>query len=109
MTGRLHSLADARSLALHQAVAERLKLDPAIVARARARVAAWSLEPERHPYALPWQKLLDQELEALCLALTRSDAEMCTLRQASPFAGALDAKTRWAILKHPSLRACAEG
>ncbi len=104
MTAALHSLADERSLALHRAVAERLGTDPSLLVRAVERVAAWSTDPARHPYAAEWRVFLTGSLDDLCAALVSTESTMCTLRQASPFAGALDAKTRWEILKQPALR-----
>ncbi len=43
-------------------------------------------------------------LDALRKSLADKGDWMCTLRQASPFAGALDAETRWNILKRPEFR-----
>lgn len=102
--GSFHSLAEKRSWALHQAVASRLAAQPELIRRARRRVDAWLTEPGRYPYAERWRELLEREVSALALALGDTSAEMCTLRQASPFAGALDNQTRWQILKDPGLR-----
>lgn len=99
-----HNLAEARSWALHQEVAARLDTQPELVERARRRVATWLLDPSRHPYASAWKELLSGDIPELQNALVRKDTEMCTLRQASPFAGALDNRTRWRILKQPELR-----
>lgn len=99
-----HSLAEARSWALHQEVAARLERSPELVHSARQRVAGWLRDPGAHPYAAEWDDVLEQPLEAIRRALTDKGERMCTLRQASPFAGALDAKTRWEILKRPELR-----
>ena len=41
MSDRLHALAEDVSLELHRAVAERLLEEPALVERARQRVAGW--------------------------------------------------------------------
>jgi hypothetical protein len=77
-----------------------MKDDPQIVARARARVEAWVREmaiPAR--YAREWQRLLQlplQELEERMIERTEAAHD---LRQVSPFAGALDARTRWRIYK----------
>ncbi len=101
----LHVLSDRRSLALHEAVATRLRSEPELIQRARARVTAWLEEPERHPYAPAWRDLLDSGPEKLCQALISADPMMQTLRQASPFAGAIDSRTRWQILKRPDLKA----
>jgi len=100
----LHNLADARSWALHQAVASLLTERPDLIERARGRVAAWLSEPSGHPYATDWKALLEGKLEDLQAALLSTGPRMCTLRTASPFAGALDNRTRWRILKRAELR-----
>ena len=98
-----HDLSERRSWALHAEVAARLT--PELVERARARVRAWlTHDPSAHPYAAQWNDVLLQDFEDIRRALVRRDDEMNTLRQASPFAGAIDAKTRWKILKQPNLR-----
>lgn len=103
-TASFHSLAEKRSWALHQEVARRLVRQPELVERARRRVSAWLEHPSEHPYARDWHALLALDEAALADALGDTSAWMCTLRQASPFAGALDNRTRWEILKRPELR-----
>jgi hypothetical protein len=99
-----HSLAEARSWALHAEVATRLAASPELVLAARQRIARWLTRPAEHPYAAAWGELLQLPVEQVRQALTDKDERMCALRQASPFAGALDAATRWRILKRPELR-----
>lgn len=98
-----HSLAERRSWALHCEVASRLADHPGIVQRARARVEQWLADPARHPYAAAWKALLDAPMDELSAALRSKEEPMITLRQVSPFAGALDTRTRWRILKQPDL------
>lgn len=102
--GAFHSLADARSWALHREIARRVAAEPQLLENAKRRVAAWQRDPSRHPYAEAWLQLLEGDLGELEVALCSTDEPMCTLRQASPFAGALDSATRWRILKQPELR-----
>lgn len=45
-----HSLAEARSWALHQEVAARLASQPRLIERAKQRVAKWLSHPSEHPY-----------------------------------------------------------
>ena len=99
-----HSLAEARSWALHREVATRLATQPELIDRAKQRVGQWLTSPEEHPYATAWAALLQGSLEELHAVLVGKDHWACTLRQASPFAGALDNITRWRILKQPELR-----
>ena len=53
-----HSLADARSWALHGEVAAQLPLQPELLARAKDRVVSWMNDSKRHPYAADWHNLL---------------------------------------------------
>lgn len=103
MTGVFHDLSERRSWALHQEVAARLVEHPELVERARARVTDWLRDPLRHPYAADWQELLQGDTVILAAALVEVNPRMQALRQASPFAGALDSQTRWRILKRPEL------
>jgi len=92
-----HRLAEARSLAYHRAVAERLPRHPDLVERARARARAWqsvSFVPE---YAREWERLLALPVAALQRAMVEESDSGDARRQASPFAGALDPRARWKL------------
>ena len=83
---------------MHAAVAEKLRRDPALVERARERVEDWAASGLLHPvYAARWRAVLALPTNALCERLVSPDEAMRALRQSSPFAGALDARERWAI------------
>jgi hypothetical protein len=89
---------EERSIALHQAVADRLREDPALVGRARGRIDRWLAEGLIHRiYGEAWRELLSGPLDPLLAVLTRDDDHARTLRQCSPFAGVLDPRTRWRI------------
>lgn len=91
------------SIALHAEVARRIGEDPAIVERARARVEALLEDGSvARAYALRWQAVLALPPEELALRLVDSSEEAQDLRQVSPFAGALDPRTRWRILRDVS-------
>lgn len=90
----------ARSLALHAAVARRLADEPALVDVARARVESWRTHAEVAPaHVEAWSGLLAAPLPELLARLVEPSPEMHELRQVSPFAGVLDPRTRWAILR----------
>lgn len=92
-----HRTTERRSLVYHQAIAELLVSDQSLVARARARVESWR-DSETHPQWIEsWSALLARPLEELCRALVDPSEHMTALRQMTPFAGALDARTRWAL------------
>ena len=89
-----------RSLALHRAVASTIAADPRVLPRARARVAAWQRDadvPAR--YADAWADILGASEREIAETIVEPSERMHELRQASPFAGALAPRTRWAILR----------
>ena len=93
-----HRQAELRSLALHAHVAA--ELDPSMVQRARARVEAWSSDGRLHPiYAERWRTWLALPLDELRAALVEDSERAHDLRQTSPFAGEIPARTRWEILR----------
>lgn len=95
-----HQKNDHRSLLLHRAVAEKLGHDAAVLAKARERVDHWRDDGSVHPrYADAWRRLLALGPEEVCDRLTDPGEEMCALRQCSPFAGALEPRERWSILR----------
>lgn len=105
---RLHALAEARSLALHRAVAARLRAQPELVDAARRRVEGWRRERTVAPhYADAWAALLDGDRERLLATLTDPGEEATALRQVTPFAGVVDPRTRWQIWEQE--RAAFEG
>lgn len=100
-----HRLAEARSLAYHRVIAERLPEEPALLDAARGRIAEWRRDGRLHEaYLAAWEALLTGPPSALIASITADDEAARALRQTTPFAGALDPRERWAI--H---RAVAEG
>jgi hypothetical protein len=100
VTDGRHALAEGRSLALHRAVAERLRADPSLIERARRRVEDWLRDGSvARPYAEAWREVLAGTVDHVAGFLEDPGARACQLRQASPFAGFLDARTRGAILR----------
>jgi len=95
---RPHQWIDQRSLALHEAVAERIAAQPELLEQARANLRRW-LAAGDSPALQEWQQLLDSLPLAELLALLRSpDERAVRLRQSSPFAGILPPRERQAIL-----------
>lgn len=93
-------LTEKRSIALHEEVARRIRRDPTILVRARQRVEQWLRDGSTHPYYVrAWQKVLDGGIDEVCHTLVDPSEFAASLRQASPFAGVIDPKTRWAILR----------
>ena len=89
----LHRLAEARSLAYHAVVAQRL--DTAVLVRASAQLSrfrAKRLVGER--YLLEWEALLSGPKEALLERVRADDEAARALRQTTPLAGVVSPTKR---------------
>lgn len=95
-----HRKIEERSIRLHRAVAEKLRHDPSLLDRARQRVETWIDDGSVHPhYALAWRDVLTLGADQLAAYLIDPGERMRSLRQCSPFAGALTPQERWQILR----------
>ena len=100
MVGVTHQLAEERSFALHREVARRLRERPELLDAARERVRSW-LESgcvSRY-WAEAWNDVLEGTLDDVIAVITDSSQRPRDLRQSSPFAGVLDPRKRWEILR----------
>ena len=90
-----HGLAEARSLAIHRLIAERVRREPGLLQQALRRVDAWVAEGKMSPtYAEAWRKLLAGPVDALVAVLGDSGERAAALRQCTPFVGVIDQETR---------------
>jgi len=95
-----HRSAERRSLAMHHAIADRLRADPSLVSVARKRLVQWRATGRAHlEYVDAWERALALPLEDLCAQLVDLGEQALALRQVSPFAGVLSAPERWRIIK----------
>lgn len=92
--------------AMHREIARRIRAgDPAPIERARANLDRWrgaafgGLLP---PAYEAWRSVLAQPVEAVLAVLEGADERATRLRASSPFAGVLDPRERWAILRDAS-------
>ena len=93
-----HLRIDRRSLALHHAVAEKLRAQPERIEIARENLRRWSAGAGRsQPYLDEWRRILDLPLEEILSLMEQDGERMTALRQSSPFAGILEPAERWAI------------
>jgi hypothetical protein len=97
---RTHQKIDERSLALAQAVAERIDRDPQRegLLLARENCARW-LQKEASPAILEWQRLLGQDWESVRKVLLDEGQLGQRLRQSTPFCGILTPRERWEIYR----------
>ena len=78
----------------------RLRAEPAILDRARALLEEWIARGGRStPLLLRWRDVLSRSPADIAEVLTDPSEDAAWLRSASPFAGALDPRTRLSILR----------
>jgi hypothetical protein len=95
---RGHQRIDQRSLALHRAIAEKLRADPALMQIAHDNLDRWSAKGGRsQPYWDAWRAILNRPLTEILALLEEEGERMTAMRQATPFAGVLTPAERWAI------------
>ena len=93
-----HERIDQRSLALHHAVAEKLRAQPSLICIARENLERWAATAGRStPYLDEWTRILDHPLDDVLRLIEQEGEWMTALRQCSPFAGVLEPKERWAV------------
>lgn len=94
-----HMRLDARSLALHSAVARKLLGDPSLVDRARATLARWKrMAPRPRPTHFgEWERVMRRRPEQLAGFLVSMSDDAVRLRQSSPFAPLLSEEERTRI------------
>ena len=94
-----HAHVDARSLAMHQAIAVRLRESPDLLNDARARIERWQrqrgLDAPGSRWWNEWLCLLDQGLETVVMEVTADTERGRQLRQNSPFPGVLSKHEVW--------------
>ena len=101
---RGHQRIDRRSLALHRAIAEKLRDNPALLAIARENIERWTRAGSRsQPYWDAWREILNRPLPEILDLLGEESERMTALRQATPFAGVLEPAERWAIYERFAL------
>lgn len=97
-----HRLLDARSLAMHCVIAQKLAREPALLKIAKRNVAAWrkrSNVNQAPAYLSEWARILKYPVPQLLAFITAMTEEATRLRQSSPFAGILDPVERRRIVE----------
>jgi len=97
-TVNLHELAEERSIAMHAAVADRLRADPSLLDAVRGRIEGWLRDGSVHAeYARAWAEIVARPLPEILRMLTDRGERARALRQVTPFTGILDQRERLRI------------
>jgi hypothetical protein len=91
-----HRLLDARSLAMHAVIAQKIERDPALIAVAHRNLRRWQQKwGQRRPqWATEWLAILDRSWPEIAAVMTDPGEASTRLRQSSPFAGVLSTDER---------------
>lgn len=93
-----HDRIERRSLALHRAIAAKLREYPQLLEIARDNVERWSARQGRsQPYLDAWREILKRPLPEIIDLIEEDSPRMTDLRQSTPFAGVLDPRERWRV------------
>lgn len=91
-----HARVDARSLAMHRAIAEKLRARPELIEIARENLDRWTAGRSQ-AYFDAWREILSRPLDEVLAVIVEDSERMTAMRQCTPFAGVLDQRERWAI------------
>ena len=91
-----HRILDARSLAMHCRVAQKISRDPALLRKASENLERWGAKTKgsKPRYLREWEQILARPWPAIADLITSMSEEATRLRSSSPFAGVLTEKER---------------
>ncbi|MFQ5660788.1 MAG: hypothetical protein ACE5GZ_10185 [Gammaproteobacteria bacterium] len=91
-----HRLLDARSLALHCKIAQKISREPDLLKIPRRNLKRWKKRASGQTpnYLNEWEAILTQPWPAVATFITSLSEKATRLRQSSPFAGVLEPQER---------------
>ncbi len=91
-----HRLLDARSLAMHCKIAQKISRDQSLLEIPRRNLVRWSQRTsgEVPKFIAEWQEILEKPWPQVAAFITSCSEEAMRLRQSSPFAGVLGSQER---------------
>jgi len=91
-----HRILDARSLAMHCKIVQKISRDPTLLGKAKANLLRWSAKDggPKPRHLREWQEILEKPWPAIAEMMTTMSEDATRLRSSSPFAGILNEKER---------------
>lgn len=91
-----HRILDARSLAMHCRVAQKISRDPQLLDKAKENLNRWSAKSTgpRSRSLREWDEILDRPWPDIAALITDMSEEATRLRSSSPFVGILSPAER---------------
>ena len=91
-----HRILDARSLAMHCVIAQKIARNPELLDKAKDNLARWSANYDgaKPRYLEEWEELLEKPWPVIAERITKMSEDATRLRSSSPFAGILSDEER---------------
>jgi hypothetical protein len=91
-----HRVLEARSLAMHAVIAQKIERDPRLLDVARKNLQRWRARWEGRPPAWheEWTEIMQRPWSEIAAIITEPSEDGARLRQSSPFAGVLTVTER---------------
>lgn len=91
-----HRILDARSLAMHCKIAQKITRDPNLLNIAKTNLERWSSKSKdpQPQYLREWEQILERPWPEIAELITSMSEEATRLRSSSPFAGVLTTAER---------------
>ena len=91
-----HRLLEARSLAMHAVIAQKIERDPTLLAVPHNNLKRWRDRWENNPPAWfeEWREIMNGSWRDIAALLTEPSENAARLRQSSPFPGVLTVQER---------------
>jgi hypothetical protein len=91
-----HRLLEARSLAMHAVIAEKIQRNPKLIETAHRNLERWRArwENEAPEWHREWTGIMQRPWPEIAAIITEPSEEGARLRQSTPFAGILSAAER---------------
>jgi hypothetical protein len=98
---RSHREIDARSLAMHRLIVEKVRREPALLEAAKATLARWRStgDTSTQLYDEQWERALTDGVDATARVALEESERGDAMRQCSPFSSILTPKERFAFLR----------
>ncbi len=96
-----HARIEARSLAMHRAIAEKLRKNPRLLEAAGENIRRWRRMGVVVSAFAEWEAVLERGVEETVRVLTDPSENGARLRQSTPFTGVLTPKERRKFFETP--------
>lgn len=101
-----HQEIEARSLRMHQSIAERLRAHPELLEKAKQTLLRYRVRHGQIRWVTEWESILAKPLSDITAFIVSESEKARELRQSTPFVGILSPRERWKFYKpHDASRA----